>query len=87
MDEQRQCVRISTNGRERTLSSGWRPEPVRHPCVCALGVGEAKMFRPWQFAAMNDGVCERLRTSKLKKGMEGVSPEPADDPWSLMNTL
>lgn len=50
-------------------------------CVCALGVGEAKILPSWQCAAVNDGVYERLRASKLKKGTEGVgAARSRDDP-------
>lgn len=42
MDEQRQCVRISTNRRKRTLNSGGRPERVRHQRVCALSGGRGQ---------------------------------------------
>lgn len=52
--------------------------------VCALRVGEAKVLQSWQFAIVNDGVYERPRTSKLKRGTEGALPETADDKYSVM---
>ena len=47
-------------------------------------MGEAKVLRSWQFAVVNDGVYERPRTSKLKRGTEGALPETAGDKYSVM---
>lgn len=87
MEAQGQRVRMSTHRTERSHHGEWGPEPGRHQCVCALRMGEAKVLRSWQFAAVNDGVYERPRTSKLKRGTKGALPETTDDPWSLINTL